>query len=407
MSAEPPTEDALFEAITELERSLERTISSRRQGEQEITPEHQRVLGVIHESLGELRRLLLRRKRGGASPPDAALERSLSELVKNRWVADLSIPAAWEYALGLQRALLGVGDRFYVRTQLESEWRIETAPDDYVFGRWGRFFERELLEELLARFREGVTEESDEYQQAVECLIHLSVTRNGVGRSLAMNANTRTLYLDRLTKALAGLLLLMLFLAYVVSADARFVFLDVLRELARGREAELERFRLNLGSEGFQHLLVAAALGAAGSLLSGFYTLRDKARRLNDLRSFRAAMWAQPFVGAVAGLLVFLIIRSGITGLTVAVSADAPKDMKWAWATFAVYGFLAGFSEPFFLGLVSRVANTADKDQQGAGGEAPPVQPPPAAGGGRRDAVTSPDGQVFTSPPDAERVTSP
>ena len=35
---------------------------------------------------------------------------------------------------------------------------------------------------------------------------------------------------------------------------------------------------------------------------------------------------------------------------------------KSAWATRALFTFLAGFSEPFFLGLVQRVAVVPDKD---------------------------------------------
>lgn len=414
----PPDDDAatgdrLLKAITAQEKALEHIISARRQqGKREITPEHQRVLGEIHEALGELRRLHLLKR--GERPFDAeALDRSLVEMVEGREVSALSIPASWEYALGLQRLLLTVGDRHYIKAQLESEWKKEIATEAPYRGRWSAYFDRKLLEDLIAEYKkaEGVTEDGNAHRQAVEYLTYLSVTRNSIGRSLAMNSNTRTLYLDRLTNVLAGLLLLLLVIIYVASFKDQFVFFGVLQELGKGGQANLGQFRLNPGHPDFRHALLAGALGAMGSLISGFYTLRDKVKYLHDLRSFRAAMWAQPFVGATAGVIVFLAIRSGLIGLTVRGDLDQ-------WPAYGLYGFIAGFSEPFFLGIVSRVASTADKQKPGEGGEAPPVKSPPAPENPARpvtsppltsppDVTSPPDDDVITSPPEDDVITSP
>lgn len=360
----------LTDAIAKQEKELERRISGRGWDRRDIPPEMQRVLGVAHESLGELRRLHLLKQ--GNCPYDVqALDHSLLELLEQHDISSLSIPAAWEHTLCLQRLLLLIGDRYYIKTQLLSEWQIETTQKDYVFGRWSRFFDVELLKDLVDKYKgDDVSEDSAVHRQAVEYLTYLSVTRNSIGRSLAMNARTRTMYLDRLTALLAALLLLLLGSVYIASHNANALrFFNLLGALWDGS------LRITFGHPDFKHALISAVTGGLGSTLSGFYKLRDKVSHLNDLRSFRAAMWAQPFVGAVAGVLLFLIIRSGVIGLGISVKGDL-------WPVFGIYGFLAGFSEPFFLGLVERVAGAADKQEEGkGGGGAPATQPPPAGEG--------------------------
>jgi hypothetical protein len=111
----------------------------------------------------------------------------------------------------------------------------------------------------------------------------------------------------------------------------------------------------------FKYAVLAAATGALGSVMSGFYKLRDKGKYLSDLRSFRSAMLAQPFVGACIGLLLFLILKSHILGVSSA--ADGGE-----WAAYSIFGFLGGFSEPFFLGIVESVARKGERDARVARG---------------------------------------
>jgi hypothetical protein len=80
--------------------------------------------------------------------------------------------------------------------------------------------------------------------------------------------------------------------------------------------------------------------------------IRDGLRELDDLRSFWPAMRVQPLVGATAGLIVLLVIETG----TLDVGGESGS-----WAGRALVAFAAGFSEPFFLGLVQRVAVIPDK----------------------------------------------
>ena len=81
--------------------------------------------------------------------------------------------------------------------------------------------------------------------------------------------------------------------------------------------------------------------------------MRDDLRDLDDLRSFWPAIGVQPLVGATTGLVVLLLMESG--------TLDIGSDDSGHWAGRALLAFVAGFSEPFFLGLVQRVAVIPDK----------------------------------------------
>jgi len=92
---------------------------------------------------------------------------------------------------------------------------------------------------------------------------------------------------------------------------------------------------------------LAALAGAVGATLSGAFKLRDQAPRVSDMRVFWCAFAVQPFVGAVAGLFLLLVLLSGIFKF-----ADTGNE----WATRAAVAFAAGFSEPFLLKTVGRLA---------------------------------------------------
>lgn len=97
--------------------------------------------------------------------------------------------------------------------------------------------------------------------------------------------------------------------------------------------------------------LLAALAGALGATLSGTYKLRDQMPRLGVLRGFWYAFAVQPPLGAVAGLFVWIVLRSGF----VAVVDAGPE-----WAIEAAVAFVAGFSEPFLLKTVERIAGIGE-----------------------------------------------
>jgi hypothetical protein len=99
-------------------------------------------------------------------------------------------------------------------------------------------------------------------------------------------------------------------------------------------------------------LLLTAFAGAAGSILGGVLRFRDLSD-LTNIRDLTVGTLAQPFVGAVAALFIFLLLESRIVVLP-GISTTGPPS----WQALGVYGFVAGFSEPFFLGILRRVAST-------------------------------------------------
>ena len=159
---------------------------------------------------------------------------------------------------------------------------------------------------------------------AVERLVALYRMRSQEGRRLRARFDTRSKYFGRA--------LLLLLLLGATLWWGLIVILDVpSREVAS-----------------------VAIAGAVGATLSGFYVLR-KLTRLTEFRLFRAGMWLQPVVGALAGTVLLLILTSGLVSL--ARGSDRVADL-------AVYGFLAGFSEPFFLGVIGRIAGAGTEPSE-------------------------------------------
>jgi len=115
-------------------------------------------------------------------------------------------------------------------------------------------------------------------------------------------------------------------------------------------------------------IVVVALAGAVGGTLSGVYKLRDGVRRISQLRAFLPAMVDQPLVGAAAGLVLFVVLEAGFRGSGGGVE----------WPTQTLFAFLAGFSEPFFLGVVRSVADLGEPRGPGPAGASEPTPSEPS-----------------------------
>jgi hypothetical protein len=103
-----------------------------------------------------------------------------------------------------------------------------------------------------------------------------------------------------------------------------------------------------------QTIFAAALAGALGGAVSGTFKLRDQVSRIGQLRAFQPAIVVQPLLGAAAGLFLLAVLESRLI------------DIDWGgqdWAEAAVFAFAAGFSEPFFLGVVSRITAIGEEDE--------------------------------------------
>ena len=105
-------------------------------------------------------------------------------------------------------------------------------------------------------------------------------------------------------------------------------------------------------SSGIWADIVLAVLGGAlGGTLSGVIRMRAPESRLTALKNLGLVMLVQPLVGAVGGLIVFAIWRSGLLSIT-----SLEKD---EWSAVVVVAFLGGFSERVFLGSLERIGGGA------------------------------------------------
>jgi hypothetical protein len=93
---------------------------------------------------------------------------------------------------------------------------------------------------------------------------------------------------------------------------------------------------------------LAAVAGALGATLSSGYALRDQLPRIGQLRAFGYVFAAQAPLGAAAGVFLWIVVASGL--ITVAHSDDS--------LVRGAVAFVAGFSEPFVLSTVARIAGT-------------------------------------------------
>jgi hypothetical protein len=253
----------------------------------------------------------------------AGVRERIGELLR-RDLRSLSIDSTWELANELKHELLFLGDASYVWTQLEYEAQRDKKSDKW--HGWSDHLEPSKLQELLAARNNNGRVDRPIQLEAVRSLMKLYEQRAEAGIERRARAAQKCRYLTTLIPILFTLLFALSAAIYAVG-----------------------------GSGMWKQILLAASAGALGATLSGTFRVRDRLFELDDLRSFWPAMRIQPLIGATAGLFTLLVLESHAIKVG---DATGPTP----WAAWALFTFVAGFSEPFFLGLVRRVAVVPDKD---------------------------------------------
>ena len=234
----------------------------------------------------------------------------------------LSIDSAWELANQLKRELLVLGDASYVWTQLEYESERNKRREKW--HRWGDHLPPGKLQALIEARSRGAVDVATQLE-AVRSLRKLYELRAEAGLERRARAAQKCRYLTALIPFLLVLLVAMSTTIYEVGQGGIW-----------------------------KEVCLAASAGALGATLSGIFRVRDRLTELDDLRSFWPAMRIQPLIGATAGVFTLIILESGAVKLGNAEGSS--------WAATALFTFMAGFSEPFFLGLVQRIAVVHDND---------------------------------------------
>lgn len=284
------------------------------------SPELKKALGYLQGAIADARRLL-------AVPPDSLSLRTDEIEARFRDVLDqpvdsLTIDSAWELYGQVKAMLPLLANGDYIAAQLDYE--AQRVKDGSRWHGWNQHFGKDELAQMRSNYRKRQPNETL-HRQAAEKLSFLYTQRTEAGRDRRARAGQKCRYLNALAPALLALQ------AALVIAIGYFAADDVLKAVA-----------------------VAGTAGALGATLSGTMRIRDDLRDLDDLRSFWPAMRVQPLVGATAGLVVLLLMESG--------TLDIGSDDSGHWAGRALLAFAAGFSEPFFLGLVQRVAVVPDNN---------------------------------------------
>lgn len=215
--------------------------------------------------------------------------------------------------------LIERGDALFICQLLAAEYMRARAESGTTVLTWTDLFPGPPLD-ASKRFEAGEEVDRKQLDEARNCLLELFRARGasyGLHRARTLARARRLLWL-----------------------------LPVLAALLTGLIVTID---IAVPGESWRGGLVAAFAGALGASLSGAYKLRDQAPRVSELRVFGYLFAVQPLLGAAAGVFVALVLSSGI--LTV---ADGGNE----WATRAVVAFVAGFSEPFLLKVVDRVAGS-------------------------------------------------
>jgi hypothetical protein len=241
--------------------------------------------------------------------PDPALEEATQALLERAaedeaWVGREN---AWDMAEELRLAWWRRASDGELRCLLQKEQKDETAVT------WSMYFESAVLTKLLAE-----TPPDDFRDRALEHLLRLQHERVDRVRHDRTQQKILQFFVWKLTGVIG-----VLFAACVV-----LHLLD-------------------------QQAIVPIVAGALGAALSGALKIRDGNPRIRELRRSHSFIFIQALLGAIAALVMTWI--------------GAERLLAFDGANLSAFvGFLSGFSEPFFLGTMGRLAEL---------GTSPPTRP--------------------------------
>ena len=281
--------------------------------------------------------------RAGRLSAATAYENIVDLLARKQWGRDSSVHPETRKTLERILASLGVLDGYPTHTAAETnhvesilgahDWLRDGKPpseeqawilSDALTNHWIRTASADAIDEHLGRFHDPAPPGGMTDQRKREWLLGQQAILQRAGAHERARSALRARYLQRAGWLLAVLVLGAWGVAIAVSHDRAAITL-------------------------------CALAGAIGGGLSGARGLRDSSR-IQETRVFQTWWWVQPLVGAAVGLFVYALLASPV--LTLPGSSD-PDEVKRT-AGRVVYAFVAGFSEPWLLGIVGRLGGSAD-----------------------------------------------
>ena len=332
----PPSRQPLVGEITRCQEAIQQTLMALRAGSTRREVERRGVLGDLLDHLATMARLL---------PTDGAVSGGLeqrirgylervTELLPADTKASLDRETARELPHELRCMLLELAadtSRLdYLQARLDEEQRREQLGASTL--RWSDLLDPDDLSMLQDALTQPTSGSADANQgriarRAVELLATLYQARNLATREQRAHDRVRDARLQWVTRWLLLLLVpaaALLVLAYSLAASR--LQGDWLDDAVR--------------------VALVLIVGGLGSALSGTRRLLGVALLRGQLDRFQAAFRAQVLVGGTLGLVALLLYEVGSLP-TFQAAGGFPEVVP-----VVIYAFLAGFSEPFVLGVV-------------------------------------------------------
>jgi hypothetical protein len=349
-----PTGRSLLDEVAGCQEAIQHSLMVLRAGSTRQEVERRSVLGELLDHLATMARLLSADHPVGRDLEHRIrgyLER-LRHLLPTDAKGSLDRETARELPSEARCMLLEVAastERLdYLHARLQEEQRREQLGAAAL--RWSDLLDPDELSSLEgALTRPDISSagpESDPTaRRAVELLTTLSQARNRAEREQRAHDRVRDARLEWVTRWLLLLLVpaaALLVLAFALDNDGRQI--DWLEDAIR--------------------IALVLLIGGLGSALSGTRRLLGAPLLRGELDRFQAAFRAQVLVGGTLGLVALLLYEVG--SLPSFQEANGFPDV----APVVIYAFLAGFSEPFVLGVVQGLigGRATQTSHQGPGG---------------------------------------
>ena len=272
-------------------------------------PELRKNLERMHTAIADARWLERQDKL------DADARAVLAELLQREPPA--SSDALGELLEEVDQALIGVGDQSFLCALLEVEYARDEQEGGGDITTWRTLYRKKPIAASV-EYADGETVSATALEEARRKLAMLYRSRQSLYGLSRARSGAKAMRLVWLAPVMATLALALIIVVDVAAADASW-----------------------------RSGLLAAVAGALGATLSGALKLRDQLPRIASLRTFWYAFALQVPIGAVAGLFLWIVLESGLVDI-----AGQGDD----WAMVAAVAFVAGFSEPFVLKTVERIA---------------------------------------------------
>ena len=331
----PAEQRSVVVEVTRCQEAIQQTLMALRAGSTRREVERRSVLGELLDHLATMSRLL---------PAHGAINSALEQrvcgslervehLLPTDTKASLDRETARELPNELRCMLLELaadaGRMDYLQARLDEEERREQLGTSTL--RWSDLLDPDelpLLRDALAQPGSSAEAGPDRTaRRAVELLATLYQARNRAEREQRAHDRVRDARLQWVTRWL--LLLLVPAAALLVAAFSL---------AASSRQAGWLQDAVRIA--------LVLIVGGLGSALSGTRRLLGVPLLRGQLDRFQAAFRAQVLVGSTLGLVALLLYEVG--SLPTFQASSVVSDV----VPVAIYAFLAGFSEPFVLGVV-------------------------------------------------------